>query len=145
MKFCDITMAYNATSGGIKTYIEEKRRFLRDNTDCDHLLIIPGARDRVRRSGRTTTVTIRSPLLPGQDAYRFFLSPAKIKQVLIEEAPEIVELGTITPSRGPRSGIAGASARRALTACLGPFSIPMSRRPMSPRRCARPHTTGSRM
>ena len=94
MKFCDITMAYNATSGGIKTYIEEKRRFLRDNTDYDHLLIIPGARDRVRRSGRSTTVTIRSPLLPGQDAYRFFLSPAKIKQVLIEEAPEIVELGS---------------------------------------------------
>ena len=78
MKFCDITMAYNATSGGIKTYIDEKRRFLRENTDYEHLLIIPGARDRVRRSGRTTTVTVKSPLLPGQNAYRFFLTPTKI-------------------------------------------------------------------
>jgi alpha-1,6-mannosyltransferase len=94
MKFCDITMAHNAKSGGIKTYIDEKRRFLRENTDYEHLLIIPGARDRVRHSGRTTTVTIESPLLPGQRAYRFFLSPAKIKQVLLEEAPEIVELGS---------------------------------------------------
>jgi alpha-1,6-mannosyltransferase len=94
MKFCDITMAYNATSGGIKTYIDEKRRFLRENTDYEHLLIIPGARDRVRRSGRTTTVTIRSPLLPGQTAYRFFLTPTKIKQALLEEAPDIVELGS---------------------------------------------------
>jgi alpha-1,6-mannosyltransferase len=94
MKFCDITMAYNAKSGGIKTYIDEKRRFLRDSTDYEHLLIIPGARDRVRRSGRTTTVTIKSPLLPGQDAYRFFFSPAKIKQVLIEEAPDMIELGS---------------------------------------------------
>lgn len=94
MKFCDITMAYNATSGGIKTYIEEKRRFLRDNTDHEHVLIIPGARDRVRRSGRSTTVTIKAPLLPGQDAYRVFVSQAKIKQVLLEEAPEIVELGS---------------------------------------------------
>ena len=94
MKFCDITMAYNPTSGGIKTYVDEKRRFLRENTDYEHLLIVPGARDRVRRSGRTTTVTIRSPLLPGQNAYRFFLTPAKIKQVLLEEAPDIVELGS---------------------------------------------------
>jgi alpha-1,6-mannosyltransferase len=87
-------MAYNATSGGIKTYIDEKRRFLRENTDYEHLLIIPGARDRVRRSGRTTTVTIKSPLLPGQSAYRFFLTPTKIKQVLLEEAPDIIELGS---------------------------------------------------
>lgn len=94
MKFCDITMAYNATSGGIKTYIDEKRRFLRENTDYEHLLIIPGARDRVRRSGRTTTVTIRSPLLPGQSAYRLFVTPTKIKQVLLEEAPDIIELGS---------------------------------------------------
>lgn len=94
MKFCDITMAHNAKSGGIKTYIEEKRRFLRETTDHEHVLIIPGARDRVRRSGRTTTVTVKSPLLPGQGEYRFFIAPTKIKQVLLEEAPDIVELGS---------------------------------------------------
>ncbi len=94
MKFCDITMAYNPRSGGIKTYIDEKRRYLRERTDHEHLLIIPGARDRVRRSGRTTTVTIKSPLLPGQDAYRVFVSPAKIREVLRNEAPECVELGS---------------------------------------------------
>lgn len=94
MKVCDITMAYNAKSGGIKTYINEKRRYLRESTDYEHLLIIPGARDRVRRSGHTTTVTLRSPLLPGQDEYRFFLTPAKIKQVLRDEQPDIIELGS---------------------------------------------------
>lgn len=94
MKFCDITMAYNAKSGGIKTYIEEKRRFLRDTTDHEHVLIIPGARDRVRRSGRTVTVTVKSPLLPGQNEYRFFISPTKIKQALIEHAPDVIELGS---------------------------------------------------
>jgi alpha-1,6-mannosyltransferase len=94
MKFCDITMAYNAKSGGIKTYLEEKRRFLRDATDHEHLLIVPGSRDRVRRSGRTTTITIKSPLLPGQGEYRFFITPTKIKQVLLEEAPDVIELGS---------------------------------------------------
>jgi alpha-1,6-mannosyltransferase len=94
MKFCDVTMAYNPKSGGIKTYIDEKRRFLRENTNHEHLLIIPGARDRVRHSERTTTVTIKSPLLPGQSAYRFFLTPMKIKQALLEHQPDIIELGS---------------------------------------------------
>jgi alpha-1,6-mannosyltransferase len=94
VKFCDLTMAYNAKSGGIKTYIEEKRRFLRNDTDHHHLLIIPGKRDRVRRAGRTTTVTVRGYLLPGQDCYRVFLSPVKIRDVLLEEAPDVVELGS---------------------------------------------------
>lgn len=94
MKFCDITMAYNNASGGIRTYIDEKRRFLRENTEHEHLLIIPGKRNRIRRSGRTTTVTLRGPLLPGQKNYRIFLSSAAIKEVLREEAPDIVELGS---------------------------------------------------
>lgn len=94
MKFCDITMAYNSASGGIRTYIDEKRRFLRDNTDHEHLLIIPGKRNRIRRSGRSTTVTLRGPLLPGQKNYRIFLSPAAIKDVLLQEQPDVVELGS---------------------------------------------------
>ncbi|HYD86796.1 MAG TPA: glycosyltransferase [Vitreimonas sp.] len=94
MKICDITMAYNAKSGGIKTYIDEKRRFLRDHTDHEHLLIIPGSRDRIRRSGRSTTITLRGPLLPGQDQYRAFLSPVKIRKALMQEQPDIVELGS---------------------------------------------------
>ena len=36
----------------------------------------------------------RAPLLPGQGDYRFFLSPAKIRQVLLDEQPDIVELGS---------------------------------------------------
>lgn len=94
MKFCDITMAYSAKSGGIKTYINEKRQFLRENTDHEHLLIVPGARDRVRHAGRMTTVSIKSPLLPGQNEYRFFLNPSKIKQALVEHAPDVIELGS---------------------------------------------------
>ncbi len=94
MKFCDITMAYNGASGGIRTYIDEKRRFLRENTEHEHLLIIPGKRNRIRRSGRSTTVTLRGPLLPGQKNYRIFLSSAAIKDVLREEQPDIIELGS---------------------------------------------------
>lgn len=94
MKFCDLTIAYNERSGGIRTYIDEKRRFLNDHTEHEHLLIIPGDKDAVERDGRHTTVYLQGPLLPNQDHYRFFLSPGPIKEALAEHQPDIVELGS---------------------------------------------------
>lgn len=94
MKVCDITMAYNERSGGIRTYIDEKRRYLLDHTDHDHLLIVPGKRDLTVREGRSTTVYVRGPLLPNQDDYRFFLSPKKIRKVLHLHQPDLIELGS---------------------------------------------------
>ncbi|WP_299441970.1 glycosyltransferase [uncultured Rhodospira sp.] len=94
MKLCDITLAYNESSGGIRTYIDEKRRYLREHTEHDHLLIIPGDQDRTHRDGRLTTVQIESPLMPGQDTYRYFIRPHKIREVLLEHRPEVIELGS---------------------------------------------------
>jgi alpha-1,6-mannosyltransferase len=94
MRLCDITSAYNESSGGIRTYIEEKRDYLLRQTDHEHLLIVPGEKDEVDRRGRLTTVYVESPLLPSQDAYRFFLSFPKIREVLLEHRPDIVELGS---------------------------------------------------
>jgi alpha-1,6-mannosyltransferase len=94
MRFCDLTMAYNVSSGGIRTYIDEKRRYFLEHTDHEHLLIVPGADDRIEREGRTTTIYIESPLLPNQDTYRYFRRPDKIRDLLVEHQPEIIELGS---------------------------------------------------
>jgi alpha-1,6-mannosyltransferase len=94
MKFCDLTIAYNERSGGIRTYIDEKRRYLRERTDHEHLLIVPGGEDRIERRGRSTTIYVDSPLLPNQDNYRYFRRPDKLKELLVEHMPDIVELGS---------------------------------------------------
>lgn len=94
MKLCDITIAYNESSGGIRTYLDEKRRYLAAHTEHEHLLIVPGEDDRVEQEGRSTVVYVKSPLLPGQDAYRFFLRSDKIRNILAEQEPDIVELGS---------------------------------------------------
>ena len=94
MRVCDITIAYNRESGGIRTYIDQKRRYLLENTDDEHLLIVPGEADGIERGPRTATISIASPLLPGQDTYRLFVRPGKILAALRENAPDIVELGS---------------------------------------------------
>ncbi|MEW5423343.1 glycosyltransferase [Amorphus sp. 3PC139-8] len=94
MKFCDLTIAYNETSGGIRTFVDAKRRFLLERTDHCHLLIVPGARDATEETARTTTVTLESPLLPGQDTYRAFVRPDRIMAALKAHAPDIVELAS---------------------------------------------------
>jgi len=94
MKLCDVTMAYNDRSGGIRRYIEEKRRYLREQTEHEHLLIVPGEKDGITRDGRLTLVQIESPLLPGQDAYRAFTRPDKIQDALSKYRPDVIELGS---------------------------------------------------
>ncbi|MEQ8849985.1 glycosyltransferase [Botrimarina sp.] len=94
MKLCDVTLAYTATSGGIRTYIDNKRAYLAEHTDHEHLLIVPGEEDALEHDGPLTKQTIASPILPGCEPYRFFWRPDKIQHALKEAAPEVVELGS---------------------------------------------------
>lgn len=94
MKLCDVTLAYTATSGGIRTYIDNKRAYLAEHTDHEHLLIVPGEDDTIETEGPLTTQTIASPILPGCEPYRFFWRPDKIQKALKEATPDVVELGS---------------------------------------------------
>jgi alpha-1,6-mannosyltransferase len=94
MRFCDLTLAYTETSGGIRTYIDQKRRHIAGHTDHEHVLIVPGERDRVTRDGPLTKIELQSPVIPGCRPYRFFWQPAKIRHALERSAPDVVELGS---------------------------------------------------
>ncbi|MFP4683741.1 MAG: glycosyltransferase [Ectothiorhodospira sp.] len=94
MRHCDLTLAYTETSGGIRTYIDAKRRHIQQHTDDEHVLIVPGAEDRITREGRLTRIEIRSPLIPGCHPYRFFTRPHRVLRALRQAAPDTVELGS---------------------------------------------------
>ena len=94
MRLCDLTLAYTDTSGGIRTYIDHKRRHIAEHTEHEHVLIIPGECDRATRDGRLTRIEIQSPMIPGCRPYRFFWQPAKVRKALAGSAPDIVELGS---------------------------------------------------
>jgi len=94
MLFCDITLSYNQASGGIRTYIDNKRRYIRDHTPHDHLLIVPGECDEVEYADGLTTYYVPSPLIPGHAPYRTFWRPGPIAEVLNRTRPDVIELGS---------------------------------------------------
>ena len=94
MKICDLTQFYSPVSGGVKRYVSEKVRFLRQHTaDDEHILIIPGATDSVEAGERSRVYTIRSPLISRTSRYRALLRLEQIERVLERERPDIIESG----------------------------------------------------
>jgi alpha-1,6-mannosyltransferase len=93
MKICDVTQFYSEVSGGVKRYVEQKRRYVENCTGDEHLLVIPGARDEVRREGRLTTWTIASPQVNKTSRYRILLRMGEVDRILQQEKPDIIESG----------------------------------------------------
>ncbi len=94
MKICDLTQFYSPVSGGVKRYIAEKVAYLhRYSPQDEHVLIIPGEADEVRREGRATVHTIKSPLISKTSRYRALLRLGAVERVLTSERPDIIESG----------------------------------------------------
>jgi len=51
MKICDLTQIYSPRGGGVRSYLEAKRRFIRDQTAHEHLMVVPGARTKQIEGG----------------------------------------------------------------------------------------------
>lgn len=89
--FCDLTQSWSEQGGGVRTYLLRKRRHILEQTGHRHLLIIPGARDAVEEDGRTITVTIASPKVPGSPNYRLLLRNRAVRAALDRFGPDLIE------------------------------------------------------
>ncbi|MGF1483585.1 MAG: glycosyltransferase [Opitutales bacterium] len=101
MLFCDVTFAYTPTSGGIRTYIDQKRKFLLEQTGHEHLLIVPGEEDHEATEGRLRTHYVHGLQIPGCEPYRFFHYPPAIRTILDKTQPDIIELGSFFTAPWP--------------------------------------------
>jgi alpha-1,6-mannosyltransferase len=89
--FCDLTQSWSDVGGGVRTYLLHKRRHLLESTPHRHLMIIPGARDEVVEEGRSITVTIASPHVPGSPHYRLMLRNGAVRSALRQFRPDLIE------------------------------------------------------
>ena len=95
MTVCDLTHAYHETSGGIRTYMDAKRRYVLDHTAHRHVTVVPGPEDAVLHDGRATVVQIAGPVMPKAAPYRWLKDPRKVARALREQAPDLVEVQTL--------------------------------------------------
>ena len=94
MKICDLTQFYSPVSGGVKRYVAEKVRHIRERTAGDeHVLIIPGERDELIETERARTYTIKSPLISRTSRYRILLRLEAVERILEKERPDLIECG----------------------------------------------------
>ena len=94
MKICDVTQFYSPVSGGVKRYLHEKIDYIDKHAPRDqHVLVIPGAKTKVKVNGRSRVYTIRSPLVSRTAQYRALLNLRAVEEILKRERPDAIESG----------------------------------------------------
>ncbi len=91
MLYADVTQSWSEKGGGIRVYLNRKRRFILERSQDRHLLVIPGPRDEVVEEGRAITVTLRSPKVPGSPNYRLLLRNGAVREALRRFRPDLIE------------------------------------------------------
>lgn len=89
---CDLTQSYSPTAGGgISTYLREKRDYVLAHTPHRLLQIVPGPEDRITVDGRYIFAQVGSDLVRGSPDYRFILRVAKVRALLADYRPDLIE------------------------------------------------------
>ncbi len=90
----DITKSYGDTSGGVKTYLREKGRYVAARPGLRQVVVVPGAQDAVADEPGSRWYRLRGRPVPFQPPYRFLLSTAKVARIARHEHPSVVEVGS---------------------------------------------------
>ena len=94
MKICDLTQFYSPVSGGVKRYLHEKIGYIEKHMHrYEHVLIVPGAKTKLKTNGRSRVYTIRSPLVSRAAQYRALLNLRAVEEILEHERPDVIESG----------------------------------------------------
>ena len=93
MKICDVTQFYSPVSGGVKRYLLEKIEYLRQFTDHEHVLIVPGPANTTERDGRFTIHRVRAMKVSWSSHYRMVLDTQTVENLIEQERPHLIEAG----------------------------------------------------
>jgi len=90
----DITKWFGETSGGVKTYLLQKARYVEARESLRQVLVIPGARDAITTGDGVRCYRLRGPRIPTQHPYRFMLATRSIQRIVEHERPDVIEVGS---------------------------------------------------
>jgi len=94
LRVLDVTDFYSDTvSGGVKTYLHAKSDHLAQR-GVEHVMVVPGPATETEMMGATRIHRIRGSSLAMSRAYRVMFSVSRLREVLLREQPDVVEVGS---------------------------------------------------
>ncbi|MBD3276762.1 MAG: glycosyltransferase [Candidatus Aegiribacteria sp.] len=95
VKICDVTMFYSSTGGGVRRYLEIKRRWLRKNhPSVEHVLVVPGAESGFEDDRFGRIYRVKGLSLPFSPGYRLPVDKEYVSSILRRETPDLIEAGS---------------------------------------------------
>jgi alpha-1,6-mannosyltransferase len=91
----DITEFFGETSGGVRTYLFEKARYVEARPELRHVVVVPGRRDAITETSGVRCYRLRGPRVPTQAPYRFMLATRSSRRIVEHERPDVIEIGSI--------------------------------------------------
>jgi alpha-1,6-mannosyltransferase len=90
----DITEFFGETTGGIRTYLLEKAKYVEASPSLRHVLVVPGPGDSVTESEGVRCYRLRGQPVPTQHPYRFMAGLRANTRIFAHERPDIIEVGS---------------------------------------------------
>ena len=90
----DISEYVGDFTGGVRTYLAEKARYVSRRPNLRQVLLIPGAHDAIVESDGVRCYRLRGPAIPFNPAYRFMLATRSTSRIVAHERPDVIEVGS---------------------------------------------------
>ncbi len=91
MRIVQVANFYTPTSGGLKIVVEETgRRY--QQAGHERILIVPGRHDSEEQTPAGRRIVVRSLRVPGLGNYRILLNRRRIRRLLAERPPDVLEV-----------------------------------------------------
>ena len=90
----DITEFFGDTTGGVRTYLLEKARYVQRRPELRQVLVVPGAEDEILEGSGVRCYRLHGPHIPTQKPYRFKLATRSTTRIVAHERPDLIEVGS---------------------------------------------------
>jgi alpha-1,6-mannosyltransferase len=90
----DISEFFGETTGGVRTYLLEKARYVQRDPSLRQVLVVPGARDEILEGGGVRCYRLHGASIPTQKPYRFMLATKSTSRIVAHERPDLIEVGS---------------------------------------------------
>lgn len=90
----DISEYFADTSGGVRTYLLQKARYVEARPTLRQALVLPGPDDRIGDLDGVRCYRLHGPLIPLQSTYRFMLATRSMARICAHERPDLIEVGS---------------------------------------------------